>query len=110
MSWVSAEQRLLLFLDSSLARGYQLNRSGLVNVTVGKDAQVIHSSPDTSTSTFDITQGYLQYATGPLTVIGGNLLTGGRSVQALGASAPSRAQNHDRIERRGQGLRRFPER
>lgn len=48
---------------------------GLVNVTVGKDAQVIHSSPDTSSSTFDITQGYLQYAGGPLTVIGGKFTT-----------------------------------
>ena len=51
---------------------------GLVNVTVGKDAQVLHSFPEnnptltaTNTSMFDITQGYLQYATGPLTVIAG---------------------------------------
>ena len=48
---------------------------GLVNVTMGKDAQVIKSSPDTSTSLFDITQGFLQYASGPLTVIGGKFTT-----------------------------------
>jgi len=48
---------------------------GLVNVTAGRDATIIHSSPDSSTSTFDITQGYLQYATGPLTVIGGKFTT-----------------------------------
>ncbi|MEA3195407.1 MAG: hypothetical protein QOD26_3740 [Betaproteobacteria bacterium] len=48
---------------------------GLVNVTMGRDATIIHSSPDGSTSTFDITQGFLQYATGPLTVIGGKFTT-----------------------------------
>lgn len=48
---------------------------GLVNVTIGKDAQVIKSFPDSSSSLFDITQGYLQYATGPLTVIGGKFTT-----------------------------------
>jgi len=48
---------------------------GLVNVTMGRDATIIHSSPDASTSTFDITQGYLQYASGALTVIGGKFTT-----------------------------------
>jgi len=48
---------------------------GLVNVTAGRDATIIHSFPDTSSSTFDITQGYLQYAGGPLTVIGGKFTT-----------------------------------
>lgn len=51
---------------------------GLVNVTAGKDAQVIHAAPEpatTATSMFDITQGYLQYASGPLTVIGGKFVT-----------------------------------
>ncbi|HXU43811.1 MAG TPA: outer membrane beta-barrel protein [Burkholderiales bacterium] len=48
---------------------------GLVNVTAGRDATIIHSAPDASTSTFDITQGYLQYAGGPLTVIGGKFTT-----------------------------------
>jgi hypothetical protein len=48
---------------------------GLVNVTAGRDATIIHSSPDASSSTFDITQGYLQYATGPLTVMGGKFTT-----------------------------------
>jgi len=47
---------------------------GLVNVTVGKDAGVVHSTP-ANEQTFDITQGYLQYATGPLTVIGGKYTT-----------------------------------
>jgi hypothetical protein len=47
---------------------------GLVNITAGKDASVIHSSGSTD-STWDVTQGYLQYASGPLTVIGGKFTT-----------------------------------
>lgn len=47
---------------------------GLVNVTAGKDAGVMHSTP-ANEQTFDITQGYLQYATGALTVIGGKYVT-----------------------------------
>src|SRR4029077_11481714 len=43
-------------------------------VTAGKDAGVIHSTP-ANESTYDLTQAYLQYATGPLTVIGGKFTT-----------------------------------
>ncbi len=50
---------------------------GLVNLTVGRDAQFIHSFPDAAPgSMFDITQAYLQYAGGPLTVIAGTILFG----------------------------------
>ena len=56
---------------------------GLVNVTVGKDAQVIHSFPEnnppatvtTATSMFDVTQAFAQYAGGPLTLIAGKFTT-----------------------------------
>jgi len=51
---------------------------GLVNVTAGHDAKIIHSFPEASgptSSSFDITQGYLQYAGGPLTVIAGKFTT-----------------------------------
>src|SRR5258708_12830054 len=51
---------------------------GLVNVTVGSDAQVIHSSPEgtgAGSSMFDVTQAYAQYAGGPLTVIAGKFAT-----------------------------------
>jgi hypothetical protein len=48
---------------------------GLVNVTVGSDAQVIHSIPDTSASLFDVTQAYAQYSGGPLTLIAGKFAT-----------------------------------
>jgi hypothetical protein len=58
-----------------IAKQPKQGAGGLVNVTAGRDATIIHSSPDTSASTFDITQGYLQYAIGSLTVIGGKFTT-----------------------------------
>jgi hypothetical protein len=50
---------------------------GLVNVTVGRDAQFIHSFPEPQPggSVFDVTQAFLQYAGGPLTVIAGKFVT-----------------------------------
>jgi hypothetical protein len=51
---------------------------GVVNVTIGSDAQFIHSFPETGgpgASTFDITQGYGQYATGSLTLMAGKFVT-----------------------------------
>jgi opacity protein-like surface antigen len=52
---------------------------GLVNITAGKDAQVLHSFPEftstTSGSLFDVTQAFAQYAGGPLTVIAGKFAT-----------------------------------
>ncbi len=46
---------------------------GLVNITAGSDAQLIHSNSATNpdSSRFDVTQAYLQDAMGSLTVIGG---------------------------------------
>ena len=50
---------------------------GLVNVTVGSDAQVIHSFPEANagSSMFDVTQAYAQYAEGPLALIAGKFAT-----------------------------------
>jgi hypothetical protein len=56
---------------------------GLVNLTVGRDAQFIHSAPEPSgnnaagqaSSMFDVTQAFLQYAGGPLTVMAGKFTT-----------------------------------
>jgi putative OmpL-like beta-barrel porin-2 len=51
---------------------------GLVNITAGKDAQIIHSFPESSSSAnslFDITQAYGQYATGPMTLMLGKFTT-----------------------------------
>ncbi|MDE2219068.1 MAG: porin [Gammaproteobacteria bacterium] len=45
-----------------------------VNLTAGRDARVIKSY-DTTTNDFDVTQAYVQYAHGPLTVIGGKYVT-----------------------------------
>lgn len=48
---------------------------GLVNVTAGKDAQLINVADGTGDSTFNLTQAFAQYATGPLTVIAGKFTT-----------------------------------
>jgi hypothetical protein len=50
---------------------------GLVNVTVGSDAQVIHSFPEPAGggSVFDVTQAYAQYAGRDLTLIAGKFAT-----------------------------------
>src|SRR6266852_5660870 len=51
---------------------------GVVNITAGSDAQVIHAFPETTAgagSMFDITQAYGQYASGPLTVMAGKFVT-----------------------------------
>src|SRR6267143_6723810 len=51
---------------------------GVVNITVGSDAQVIHAFPETTTgagSMFDITQAYGQYAMGSLTLMAGKFVT-----------------------------------
>ena len=48
---------------------------GLVNVTAGKDAQLINLADGTGDSPFNLTQAFAQYATGPLTVIAGKFTT-----------------------------------
>jgi len=48
---------------------------GVVNLTIGSDAQFIHSFPEATASTFDLTQGYGQYATGSLTLMAGKFVT-----------------------------------
>ncbi len=62
-------------LGLTIAKQPKEGFGGLVNFTIGKDAQVIHSFPDSAASTFDLTQGYAQYAGGPLTVIAGKYAT-----------------------------------
>lgn len=61
----------------TLAKQPKEGFGGLVNVTVGRDAQFIHSFPENQvpTSSFDITQAYAQWAGGPLTVIAGKFTT-----------------------------------
>jgi hypothetical protein len=64
----------------TLAKQPKEGFGGLVNVTVGSDGQVIHSFPEAAGavnggSMFDVTQAYLQYASGAFTVIGGKFTT-----------------------------------
>jgi len=51
---------------------------GVVNITAGSDAQVIHAFPEqtaVAASLFDITQAYGQYSTGGLTLMAGKFVT-----------------------------------
>src|SRR5436189_6261417 len=49
---------------------------GVVNITVGSDAQFIHSFPEgVAANTFDLTQAYGQYASGSLTLMAGKFVT-----------------------------------
>src|SRR5947207_15051558 len=51
---------------------------GVVNITAGTDAQVIHAFPETTAagaSLFDITQAYGQYASGSLPLMAGKFVT-----------------------------------
>src|SRR6267378_5857813 len=49
---------------------------GVVNITVGSDAQFIHSFPEgVAANTFDLTQAYGQYAMGSLTLMAGKFVT-----------------------------------
>src|SRR5437879_8007143 len=62
---------------------------GVVNITAGTDAQVIHAFPETTTgagSTFDLTQAYGQYAMGSLTLMAGKCVPLARSAGLWGRS------------------------
>src|SRR5258708_27439960 len=82
-TWVFAAQNNSFGLNQfglTVAKQPKEGFGGLVNLTVGRDAQFIHSFPETSGATsgssiFDVTQAYLQYAGGPLTVIPGKFTT-----------------------------------
>jgi Putative beta-barrel porin-2, OmpL-like. bbp2 len=65
-------------LGVTIAKQPKEGFGGLVNFTVGSDAQVIHSFPEGAgpgSSMFDVTQAYLQYGMGQLTVIAGKFTT-----------------------------------
>ena len=47
---------------------------GLVNLTAGRDARIIQSAGESS-SNFDVTQAFVQYGHGPITIIGGKYVT-----------------------------------
>lgn len=58
----------------TLAKQPKEGFGGLVNLTLGKDAKIIKSY-DQATNDFDVTQAFVQYATGPVTVIAGKFVT-----------------------------------
>src|ERR1700694_1469810 len=62
--------------QASLTIDYQPKEGfgGLVNLTAGRDARVIASLGE-ATSNFDVTQAFVPYAHGPLTIIGGKFVT-----------------------------------
>ncbi len=47
----------------------------LVDVAAGEDMKILNAAEGSNSNTFDIVQGFVQYATGPLTVIGGKFVT-----------------------------------
>jgi len=65
--------------QANLSLAYQPSEGfgGLVNVIAGDDAKVINTSyaGSASSSDFALAQGFVQYATGPLTVIAGRYYT-----------------------------------
>jgi len=47
----------------------------LVNVAAGEDMKILNVAEGNDANTFDVVQAYMQYVTGPLTVIGGKYVT-----------------------------------
>ncbi len=47
----------------------------LVNVAAGEDMKILNAAEGSNANSFDIVQGFLQYATGPVTVIAGKFVT-----------------------------------
>ena len=47
----------------------------LVNVAAGEDMKILNAAEGSNPNTFDVVQGFIQYATGPLTVIAGKYVT-----------------------------------
>ena len=48
---------------------------GLVDVAAGEDMKILNAAEGSNPNTFDIVQGFVQYATGPLSVIAGKYVT-----------------------------------
>ncbi len=47
----------------------------LVDLMVGEDARILHGAEDGHDNSFDLRQAYVQYATGPLTIMAGKFVT-----------------------------------
>jgi len=75
--------------EAGLQIGYQPKTGigGFVDVIAGTDAQILNEAESGSNSSVDVRQAYLQYATGPLTIIAGKYVT------LAGAEVINPAQN-----------------
>src|SRR6266478_2646433 len=47
----------------------------LVNIAAGEDMKILNAAEASNANSFDVVQAFVQYATGPLTVIGGKYVT-----------------------------------
>jgi Putative beta-barrel porin-2, OmpL-like. bbp2 len=47
----------------------------LVDIAAGEDMKILNTAEGSNSNTFDVVQGFVQYASGPLTVIGGKYVT-----------------------------------
>jgi hypothetical protein len=63
--------------QAALTLAYQPKEGfgALVNVGAGEDMRILHAAEDGQDNTFDLIQGFVQYASGPLTVIAGKYVT-----------------------------------
>ena len=63
--------------QAALTLAYQPKEGfgALVNVAAGQDMRILHAAEDGNDNTFDVIQAFVQYATGPLTVIAGKYVT-----------------------------------
>jgi hypothetical protein len=63
--------------EAGLQIGYQPKTGigGFVDVIAGTDAQILNENESNNNSSIDVRQAYLQYATGPLTIIAGKFVT-----------------------------------
>jgi hypothetical protein len=63
--------------QAALTLAYQPKEGfgALVNVVAGEDMKILNAAEGSNPNTFDIVQGFVQYATGPLTVIAGKYVT-----------------------------------
>jgi hypothetical protein len=63
--------------QAALTLAYQPKEGfgALVDVAAGEDMKILNAAEGSNPNTFDIVQGFVQYATGPLTLIGGKFVT-----------------------------------
>lgn len=63
--------------QAALTLAYQPKEGfgALVNIAAGEDMKILNAAEGSNANTFDIVQAFVQYASGPLTVIGGKYVT-----------------------------------